>query len=590
MLDYGIIGNCHTCALISRDGSIDWMCYPTFSSPSVLAKLLDEQIGGSLSITPSRNSTIKQQYEKDTAILETIFSNEEFAFKLVDFMPVAADALINTSHNVLIRMIVPQRGTPEVTLTVDPRPGYGETEPTHAENDGIHTYTSGQSSIQLYSSLNDSKLFSGEKITFDRPSFIIMGDLPDDVRQYTIKAIKQYLADTRTFWNGWVDSLTLPRQHRDRIIRSAITLKLLTYEKTGAIIAAPTTSIPEQLGTSRCFDYRYCWVRDAAYAVDAFKKIGRDREARRFIDFMLVNMISYYDLQVLYGIDGEKELEEYTLDHLEGFRGSTPVRVGNAAYDQEQHDIFGELLDILYLHYVYYGNESELDSVHWNFVLWLVRQIDSIWNQPDAGIWEFRGDKRHYTYSKMMCYVGVDRAMRIAEHFNKPEKVKEWDSLRRVIFAGMMEYGYDQQKRSFTISYDSESLDAALLQMAYHEMFPPDDKLLAGMVEAIRDELSNGPFVKRYIVPDDFGSLKSAFTLCTFWLIDSLVYIGKRDAAQRLYDEILGYGNRLGLFSEVIDPFSKAMLGNFPQAYTHIALINTSILLSEWSVKRKHLS
>ncbi|MFH1682959.1 MAG: glycoside hydrolase family 15 protein, partial [Candidatus Woesearchaeota archaeon] len=362
-----------------------------------------------------------------------------------------------------------------------------------------------------------------------------------------------------------------------------------TFSPTGAIVAAPTTSIPEEVGSERTWDYRFCWVRDAVLCADSLKKIGRRYEAKKLLGFFLNRVLSEKHLQIMYGIHGEVKLEEKELGHLAGFKGSKPVRVGNAAHDQIQHDIYGEMIDLIYLYFVYYQYEKKMGQKYWKFLSYLVKKIKKEYAQPDSGIWEFRGILRHYTYSKFMCYIGVDRAIKIAQCYGRDKLVQQWLPLKEKLFVDICKKGFNQEKKAFTMYYGSKDLDASLLHMAYHEFLEKNDPRLISTVKAIYHNLRNDYLVQRYKVEDDFGKSKSAFTICSFWLVDALWYIGEVGKARKLFNKLVKRGNHLGLFSEDIDIKSKKLLGNFPQAYVHLALINSSILLSEWSAKRKKI-
>jgi len=393
---------------------------------------------------------------------------------------------------------------------------------------------------------------------------------------------------TKKYWENWCSSLILPKKNKEIIIRSAITLKLLTYSPTGAIIAAPTTSIPEELNSERTWDYRFCWVRDSVFCVDALKKIGRSYEAKKLLNFLINKVLTEKNIQIMYGIKGETKLEEEILGHLSGFKNTKPVRIGNAAFNQTQHDIFGEIIDLMYLYFVYYQYEKPKNK-HWHLLKYCIKQIKLNWRQVDSGIWEFRGLKKHYTFSKFMCCLGVESAVKIADFFKRPELVQKWNKIKEEIFSDLIKKGYNQEIKAFTMYYGSNSLDASLLLMAYHEFLNKDDKRLISTIKKIDKNLRHNDLVQRYNIHDDFGMPRSAFTICSFWLIDALYYIGEKEKAHNLFNKLIKKSNHLGLFSEDIDLKTKSLIGNFPQSYTHIALINSAILLSEWGAKRKKI-
>ena len=588
MLDYGIIGNCMTCALIHQEGSIDWMCSPHFDSPSLFCKILDEK-GGSFAIEPSGDYTIEQSYVEDTAILTTTFESDRDSFVVYDFFP-RYKALTKKNHeklikrNELVRIVQPVRGRPRIRVRFDPQPDYAREKRELVSRDDRIVNESDTQPFALITNARHESVLNGEEIVLNATKHFVLG--PRDMDAYTGRQYRILFNATKRYWKEWVATLTTPQTHREHIIRSAITLKLLTYSRTGAIVAAPTTSIPEEIGSERTWDYRFVWVRDAALCADALKKIGREYEPKQLMNCIMRNVHENDSIQIMYGIHGETQLEERELAHLSGFEGSKPVRIGNAAYKQTQHDIYGQLLDIIYLYYAYYEYEKKLPTAYWRFIVYLVDQIRSTWRKPDSGIWEFRGLLRHYTYSKFMCYVGVDRAIKTGQFFDKDEHLTEWVELRDEIREDILHNAYDRERNAFTMYYSGSELDASLLQMTYHEFLEPTDPRIIGTIRAIYHELRDDHLVKRYDAADDFGESTSSFTICSFWLVDALYTIGEEDKAREIYAKIVEHGNHVGLFSEDIRISTGELLGNFPQAYTHIALINSSILLSEWSAKR----
>ncbi len=596
MLDYGVIGNCQTCALIKKNASVEWMCYPAFSSPSVFAKILDDNKGGSLEIIPVGDYEIVQEYLPYTAILKTTFVSPQDSFEVVDFFPRYRKLLHKGNErlvrqNCLVRIIKKVKGVPKIKIHYEPKPDYARGESALVDSENfisckLPSDSKTEQTLNLASNIPLEFIRGGKEVALDSAKYLVIGA---DVSGYNVKRCSSLFHSTKKYWQGWCKSLVLPEANREIIIRSAITLKLLTYSRTGAIVAAPTTSLPEVLGSDRTFDYRYCWVRDAALCVDALKKIGRNYEPKKLLSFVINRALEDDYIQIMYGLEGETKLKEYELGHLSGFKNSRPVRVGNAAYSQLQHDIYGEILDIMYLYFVYYEFEKKISRKYWRFIKYIVNQIRFHWDKPDSGIWEFRNKYAHYTHSKMMCFLGVDRAIKIARHFSREGFVNSWSPLREEIREDILQNGYNQEIGAFTMSYGSKELDASLLQMAYHEFLEPNDPRLVGTVRAIERELRQDYLVQRYKAEDDFGKSSSAFTICSFWLIEALFYIGEVERARELFEKIMQKGNHLGLFSEDLDIKSGKLLGNFPQGYTHTAIINTAVLLSEWSAKRKKL-
>ena len=594
MLDYGIIGNCKGCALINKRGNIKWMCFPDFSSASIFAKILDKEKGGSFDIIPKGRYKIEQRYIENTNVLETYFINKRKKFVVIDFFPRYRKLLPSKRSNVykqnrLIRVIKPLKGKPIIKINYNPKPDYAKKDPIFYNEEGNLTAEANNKKISLISNINYKTIIDKEYFELDRTKYFIIGG-KEKASDFSVEHCNRLAGWTKAYWKKWVSTLVLPEQNRDLIIRSALVLKLLTFSETGAVIAATTTSIPEEINSERTFDYRFAWIRDGALAVDALKKIGRDYEAKRLLEFFIENSIKLKkSLQIMYGIHGEKLLTEKELYHLSGFKDSKPVRIGNAAYNQKQNDIYGELIDIIYLYFAYYKYEKKVSQKYWNFLKHLVKHIKYNWNTKDAGIWEFRGRHEDFIYSKLMCYVGVDRAIKLAQTYGKDKLSEKWIELRDKIRKEIIDKGYNKKKRAFTMFYGSPNLDASVLRMVYHEFLDKDDPRLISTVKKIYNELRRDYLVRRYKIKDDFGKSKSAFTVCSFWLIQALYYIGEVDKAKMMFQKLVKKGNHLGLFSEDLDIKTRKLLGNFPQAYTHIALINTAILLSEWSAKRKKI-
>lgn len=594
MLPYGLVGNCKTCALIKKDAAVEWMCFPTFSSPSIFAKILDTKKGGSLEIKTKGKYHLQQRYLPHTAIMETLFESKEASFKVLDFFP-RYRKLLSHKHtrlvkqNRLVRMLVPIKGISQLKIIYNPQPNYALENCSFREEAGNLLCTAASVELSLISNIPYSSILKQEYLELKQAKYLIIGGR-ENSSEFSVQKCYTLLHATKKYWERFVSTLILPEQNKEIIIRSAITLKLLTYSETGAIIAAPTTSISEQVGTVRTFDYRYCWVRDAVFSADALKKIGRNYEARRLLQFIIDQVIKNDYIQIMYGIHGETKLEERELSHLAGFRNSKPVRIGNAAYKQLQFDIYGEILDLIYLYFVYYELEKKMTHRYWRFVCYVVNQIKFNWERKDSSIWEFRERDNHYTYSKFMCGIGMDRAIKLAQHFHKESNLQEWIELREEIKEDILKNGYHQEIKAFTMYYGGKELDASLLHMAYHEFLEPADPRLRQTVLAVYHTLRKGCLVQRYQGEDDFGKSTSAFTICSFWLIDALCYIGEVKKARQIYEGAVKLSNHLGLFSEDIDLATHQQRGNFPQSYTHTAVINSSLLLSEWSVKRKKMS
>lgn len=594
MLNYGIIGNCKTCALISSRAAIAWFCFPDFSSPSVFARILDKDKGGSFEIHTKGRYKTSQKYVEHTNILETYFESERASFVVVDFFPRYRKLIPNRKRKVfrqnrLVRILKPLKGKPIIKINYDPELDYARSENKFEVVNGNLVVKNNDLVLSLISNVDYDSIMKKDFFELNHTKYFIIGG-EDKPEYFNVTHCLRLMNATKRYWKRWVSSLVLPERNRELIIRSALVLKLLTFSETGALIAAPTTSIPEEIGSERNWDYRFCWIRDASFAVDALKKIGRDHEAKKLMNFVFDNTIKKkQNMQIMYGINGETDLKEQKLGHLAGFMNSKPVRIGNAAFHQKQNDIYGSIIDVIYLYYVYYGYEKKMPEKFWIFLRYLMKQIKMHWKEKDHGIWEFRGVQKHFTYSKLMCCVGADRAVRIAQHYNKHKLAEKWVFLRDEIKKDIMDNAWSEKKRTFTMSYEGEDLDAALLMMSYHEFLEPSDPRLISTIRAIDNNLKQGFLVKRYEINDDFGKSKSSFTICAFWFIDALYMSGEIEKAQNIFKKLVKCSNHLGLFSEDTDVKTKKLLGNFPQAYTHLALINTAILLSEWSVKRKKI-
>jgi GH15 family glucan-1,4-alpha-glucosidase len=597
MLKYGIVGNCKSCALVSDKASIDWFCYPRFDSPSVFAKILDKKKGGSFEIQTKGRYKITQRYKEQTNILETYFTSKNAKFVVIDFFPRYKRIVPSKKRKVfrlnkLIRIIKPLKGKPFIKVKYDPRLNYGKGENTFRVVKDNLIVRNKRNNISMISNVDYDYITHNMYFKLDTVKYFVIGE-PCDAQQYNVKLCQRLMTATKYYWRLWVSSLVLPEKNKDIIIRSALALKLLTYSETGSIMAAATTSIPEEIGTPRNWDYRFCWVRDSSFTIDSLKKIGRDYEARKLMEFFLENSIKRKkDMGIVYGIRGETRLTEKILNHLSGFASTPPVRVGNAAFSQKQNDVYGSLIYTMYLYYVYYeyGRGKRMPKKFWKLLKYLVGKIDQHWKDTDHGIWEFRSKRKHFVYSKLMCYVGIDRAVKIAQHYGETKLAEKWIFIADKIRQDILNKGWNDRLSSFTMYYGGTELDAALLQMCYHDFLEADDPRLVSTVKKISDDLRADSLVRRYSMKDDLGVSKSAFTICAFWMVDALYVIGEEKKAKRLFDKLVGYSNHLGLFSEDLDLRTKKLVGNFPQAYTHVALINSAILLSEWSAKRKKLT
>jgi GH15 family glucan-1,4-alpha-glucosidase len=584
-LNFGVIGNCRTAALVSEKGAIEWCCLPDFDSSSVFARLLDEEIGGTFEILTDPEYEIEQSYIRNTNILCTRFTKGEDSFEVIDFMP-RYKSKKRGYYNPpdLIRYFIYRSGHPSFRVNYQPALEYAKypTE-TIMEDDYIKSFTSrGEyDSLYLYSDLNKEDILDHSLIELEKDSFILLS--------YNQKLLKQtmelqylQLHKTKAYWIDWAYNLTSFSKYQKEIVRSALVLKLLTYDKTGAVLAAATTSLPEAIGEERNWDYRFCWIRDASMVVRVLTKLGHLNTVRRFVNFIL-DIIPDKDekLQIMYRINRQKTLTEETLDHLKGYANSRPVRIGNDAYTQKQNDIYGVLMDVIYQQFELFDISLENSEFLWTVVRSIVKIVETNWQNPDKGIWEIRKETKHFTFSKVLCWVAIDRGISIAKIIRKEEYARQWKKNADEIKEDIHKNAWNKEVQSFTQFYGSKDQDAANLLMEPLGFIDASDEKYIQTVRAIQESLCRDGLMYRYKNRDDFGLPSSSFTMCTFWLINSLNSIGEYEEASRLFQQILSYSNHVGLFSEDIDFESKRLLGNFPQAYSHLALIETAINLSK---------
>ena len=575
--DYGLIGDCETAALVSKDGSIDWLCWPRFDSDACFAALLGNSKNGRWRIAPAQaNARIKRRYRPATLILETTFTTDDGEVTLIDFMPLREQA----SH--IVRLVVGTRGTVAMRTELVIRFDYGQSVPWVKRTDnGDLLAISGPDMIVLrtpvkvrgehMTTVGEFTVSAGETVPFVLmyvPSYL---PAPDPVDA------EDALRQTQQFWEQWSSVHENTGPYASSVVRSLITLKALTYVPTGGIVAAPTTSLPEQIGGPRNWDYRFCWLRDATLTLLAFMNSGYYDEARAWRDWLLRAAAgSPSQIQIMYGLAGEKRLAEWEVPWLAGYEGSKPVRIGNAAADQLQLDVFGEVLDAMHQ-----GRVGGLQSLAeaWDFQRVLVSHLEEIWPSADEGIWEVRGGRQHFTYSKMMAWVAVDRTIKSAEAFGLEGPIDHWRKLRAQIHAEVCEKAFNPKLGAFVQAYGSEHLDASALLIPVVGFLPPGDPRVAGTIQAIERKLMTNGFVLRYdtgATKDGLPPGEGAFLACSFWLADAYILLGRRDDARKLFERLLTLCNDLGLLSEEYDPAGQRLLGNFPQAFSHIALVNTA--------------
>jgi GH15 family glucan-1,4-alpha-glucosidase len=590
-LHYGIIGNCQSAALVSKTGSIEWCCLPKFDAASVFASLLDEEIGGYFGFEVDESYQINQHYLKDTAILVTRFSNGLDAFEVHDFMPryYMADQKYHKPPEV-IRAIKHCSGKPSFKVQYHPALEYAKgTTTSYLKHDFIVSINDEETydTLFLYSSLDHESVVKGKEIAITKDEFLWFGYneklvIPD------AKEVQLEYERTKVYWLNWMERTNDFEQYNDYISRSAITLKLLSYDKTGAVLAAATTSLPETIGEVRNWDYRFCWIRDASMVIKVMTQLGHKNIGKRYLNFIIDLMPDKDEkLQIMYGIGREKKLTELTLDHLSGYKGSKPVRIGNAAYKQKQNDIYGILMDVIYQLLLNFRSDVDHREELWTITKGIVWVVGRHWQEPDKGIWEFREEDQHFTFSKVLCWTAVDKAIKVAELLGKTTKMARWQLLEEAIRKDIMEHAWNEEVQAFTQAFGSKDLDASVLLMESYGFIEAKHPKYISTVKAIEHELCHEGLLYRYKTKDDFGLPSSSFTICTFWFINSLYKIGEEERAKQMFDQLLSYGNHLGLFSEDIDFKTKRLLGNFPQAYSHLALIETAINMSEGIKKPK---
>jgi GH15 family glucan-1,4-alpha-glucosidase len=595
-LDYGVIGNCKSAALVSPRGSIDWCCLPEFDSASVFAHLLDEERGGRFAIEVGAEYEASQRYLEDTNILLTRFSNGRDAFDLYDFMPrYRADSGYYCAPPDLIRYLEPISGTPELSVHFEPRLAYAE-HPTETRIEGAYiksaTADGSYESVYLYTDLDKEQVAGGHRIRIDSAHFFWLS-YNQKLISCDLDTVRLELERTKVYWLNWVARGIRFSEYQEPIKRSALVLKLLAYHRSGAILAAVTTSLPETPGEERNWDYRFCWIRDASMIVSVLTALGHYNAARRFLDFV-IRVIPYKDekIQIMYGIRGEKELTEREIPWFRGFRDSRPVRVGNDAYRQKQHDIYGVLADVIWQYFQLFGHTLSNSEDLWTILRTLLHTVERTWRYPDKSIWEVRSGEQHFTFSKVLCWVAMDRGVRIAELLGKADYVEKWSAIREQIREDVLEHGWNEEIGAFTQHYATTEVDAANLLMEQYGFIDAHDPRYIATVERSYRELVRDGLMYRYRTEDDFGLPKSSFTVCTFWMIRSLHVIGREEDARAMFERVLGYANHLGLFSEDIDFETKELLGNFPQGYSHLALIDTAMTISgnEMTAEQKMLS
>jgi GH15 family glucan-1,4-alpha-glucosidase len=580
--DYGLIGDLQTAALVGRDGGIDWLCLPRFDSASCLAALLGDARHGRWQIGPAAGArATTRRYRPETLVLETAFETDTGAVRVVDFMPPRGDGPPR-----LMRIVEGVRGRVPMQMRLLVRPDYAAIKPWHERTvDGV-VATAGPDAFRLSTPVEldvaDGVVaahFTATEGT--RHRFVLLWH-PSHLPAPPVEDADSALARTEAWWRAWSARCSYEGAYRDEVLTSLIALKAMTDATTGAVVAAPTTSLPEEIGGVRNWDYRYCWLRDSVLALEALLACGYSEEALAFRDFLLrVGTGDPAKAQIMYGIGGERRLTEFVVADLPGYEGSAPVRVGNAASEQFQLDVYGEVAAVMYLGAT---ARTDIDGRNWPRWRGVVEHVASVWREPDAGIWEARGPTRHYTYSKVMAWVVFDRAVRVAEASGFEAPLDRWRALRDEIHAEVCERGYDAERHTFTQYYGSSELDASVLNIPLVGFLPGDDERVSGTIDAILRELTHDGFVARYSTAETDDGLpgdEGRFLACSFWLVNAMARNGRIDEARALFERNVAVANDLGLLAEEYDVAQRRQVGNFPQAFSHLTLILAARAISD---------
>jgi GH15 family glucan-1,4-alpha-glucosidase len=587
--DYALLGDCHSAALVGRDGSVDWACFPRFDSPSVFARILDANRGGSLQVRPARIRSVSRSYLDDTNVLVTEFTCDTGVLEVTDCMPIGRldpdDLTRVAARESILRRLRCTEGEVHVTIAVAPRFEYADLVP-------LFSLTSEQTgrivggAHALWVSATDRLDWQAEALSASwmlvagQEEWLEVAWTPSNLQRGgsapSRETFERRLEDTIAYWRAWMERCWYHGEHADAVRRSALALKALIYAPTGAVVAAPTTSLPEEIRGERNWDYRYTWIRDATLTLTSLFVLGFTEEANAFKRWLaLASAGRARDLQIMYGIRGRRLLPEFTLDHLDGHRESRPVRIGNAAARQTQLDMYGQIMQSAAL-YVRAG--GRISPAEWLFLSDLAQQVVERWDRPDRGIWEVRGKPRHFTHSKLNCWMALDRAVRLAEHLQLPAPLPRWRTVRdRIKDYLITEAAPDGWFRQ---AADVDAADASTLLVPAFGLLPVADPLVERTIEVVRAELSQDGLVDRYRVDDGLSGGEGAFLLCSFWLLDCLTHAGRLDEADALLERLLGLANDVGLYAEEVDAATGELLGNFPQAFTHMALVTSCAHLS----------
>lgn len=591
--DYALIGDAHTAALVATDGSIDWCCWPYFDSPAVFCRLLDARKGGWFRVGPEGEHRSTRSYVQATNVLATTFETGPGKFRLTDFMPVERLTESHRGEDIapsykILRLVEGLAGESEVEISFRPTFDFALASTRLTQDERGALAICGNEALALSCAaefrFDDAGALVGNiKVAEGERVWIALRYYPDvsagEVK-LTNASYDEELERTLSYWEEWWHTCRYDGPYNELVRRSALTLKMLTFEPTGALVAAPTTSLPEQLGGVRNWDYRYTWLRDSSLILYALQLLGYTEEATDFFEWLdKLCLTCHGKLQIMYTIEGGSDIQERTLSHLEGYRGSSPVRVGNAAFNQKQLDIYGELLDAAHLYHE--TMNSAVREEWWDEVKFMAEETIKRWREPDYGIWEVRGGMKHFLYSKLLCWVALDRAIKLAEKRDTPTDVQKWKSTREEIREAILTEGYNEEVGAFTQAFGETALDASALVIPLTGFLPITDPRVQSTLKKIQEQLTLHGLVYRYLAEDGLPGDEATFVLCSFWMVDNLAMMGRTVEAKALFERITSFANDLGLLAEEIEPASGELLGNYPQGFSHLALIRSALNIAK---------
>ncbi len=588
--DHGLIGDLQTAALVATDGAIDWYCCPRFDSPSVFARLLDNRRGGYFRIAPEHEHyVVKQLYFPDTAVLITRYMSEEGVAEIIDFMPIADNPTVATDRHRIVRVMRGVRGEMPLHLECVPRFDYARERHTLEITDQGAVFTGRDLRLTLHGAAGLERVGDGVQLrrvlrANETIAVVLESASETPPRAVSFDEVWGLFEGTNRFWRSWIGASSYRGRWREMVGRSAMTLKLMTYAPSGALVAAPTTALPEQLGGERNWDYRFTWVRDASYSVGALLALGYTEEPFAFLRWLRDRIEEHVGtasgpLKIMYRVDGSSDLVEETLDHLDGYRNSRPVRIGNGAADQLQLDIYGEAMFALRQAG---GGRAPIGHRGWVDIRRIVDWLADNWDQPDEGIWETRGGRQDFTYGRVMSWVALDGAIRMAQELGRPADLTRWTAARDAVYEQIMDRGWNPTRKAFVQYHGTEVMDASVLAMPLTGFVVPSDPAWLSTLDAIEQELVSDSLVYRYnpsASPDGLTGNEGTFSICTFWYVDALARSGRLEQARYVFEKMLTYANHVGLFSEEIGPTGE-QLGNFPQAFSHLSLIGAAVQLN----------